>query len=67
MNSRENTKRMHSDIKKDFGNMCKVIEHGVQKFSTEYILNNLANKYYKSPKTIENIVFGRTQIKSQPP
>lgn len=52
---------MHNDIKRDFGKLSNVKEYGVSKYSTDYILNKLADKYYKSAKTIENIVFNRTK------
>lgn len=59
------TLRLHQDIKKEFDRLTAVQEFGVQKNSTEWILNALAVKFYKSPKTIENIVFGRTYIQAQ--
>lgn len=58
--ARELTIRLHRDIKKDFDKLCSIKEFGVQKHTLEWILNTVAIKYYKSPKTIENIVFGRT-------
>ena len=56
---RKSTIRLHTDIKKDFDKMSNIQEYGVQKFTTAYILNHIAKKYYKSAKTIENIVFNR--------
>jgi hypothetical protein len=40
--------------------MSAVKAFGVQKYTTDFILATLAQKFYKSPKTIENIVFNRT-------
>lgn len=54
-----NTVRLHLDIKKEFDKMSNVREFGVQKYSTDYILNFVATKYYRSAKTVENIVFNR--------
>lgn len=62
MSAKISTIRMHNDIKKDFGKLSNVKEFGVAKFSNDYILNKIADKYYKSAKTIENIVFNRTAI-----
>lgn len=56
------TIRLYTDIRKDFNELNEVREFGVQKYTTGYILARLAHKYYRSPKTIENIVFGRTAI-----
>lgn len=53
------TDKLYADIKKDFDKLSSIKELGVKKFSTEYILAKLGNQYYKSPKTIENIVFNR--------
>ena len=60
MSVKPSTIRLHSDIKKDFDKMSNIKEFGVSKYSTEYVLNFLGNKYYKSAKTIENVVFNRT-------
>lgn len=56
------TERLYKDVKKDFSTLSGVKEFGVKKFSVEYVLAKVANKYYKSPKTIENIVFNRIKI-----
>jgi hypothetical protein len=56
---RQITDKLYSDIKKDFDKLSSTKELGVKKFSTEFILAKLAAQYYKSPKTIENIVFNR--------
>ena len=60
MSVKPSTIRLHSDIKKDFDKMSSIKEFGVSKYSTEYVLCYLGNKYYKASKTIENIVFNRT-------
>lgn len=60
--ARELTKRQHIDIKKEFDKLCAIKEFGVQKHTTEWIINTVAVKFYKSPKTVENIVFGRTSV-----
>ena len=55
------TMRLHNDIRADFEKMSNVTEFGVQKHTTVWILNYLAKKYYRSAKTIENIVFNRVK------
>lgn len=68
MAAKETTIRLHQDIKKEFDKMSNVKEFGVRKYSVEYILQSIAHKFYKSPKTIENIVFNRTYVQlSQTP
>lgn len=57
---KDNTTRMHEDIKKEFNKLINIKAHGVQKFSNEFIYREVAHKFYKSPKTIENIIFNRT-------
>lgn len=58
--NRENTLRLHKDIKKEFEKLSNVKEKGVKKYSVDYVLSTVAFKFYRSPKTIENIVFNRT-------
>lgn len=55
------TAKMYEAIKDDFYKMSEIVEYGVKKYTTAYIMNKLAEKYYKSPKTIENIVFERNR------
>jgi len=57
--AREATLKLHAEIRKDFHKMSNIIEKNTQKFSTQYIINSIADKYFKSPITIENIVFNR--------
>lgn len=57
---RTQTQRQYEDIKKEFDKLSNVREFGVQKYSLEYILRKVAHEFYKSPKTVENIVFNRT-------
>lgn len=55
------TEKLYQDIKSDFTKLSNVKEFGVQKYTNDWILAKLGDKYYKAPKTIENIVFNRTQ------
>lgn len=56
------TDKLYQDIKKDFDKYSNVKEFGVQKYSLPWIFAKIGDRYYKSPKTIENIVFSRTQF-----
>ena len=58
--SRETTLRLHQDIKKEFEKLSSVRSNGAKKYSVEYVLSTVAYNFYRSPKTIENIVFNRT-------
>ena len=58
---RDLTDKLYNDIKRDFEKYSKVKEFGVQKYSLPWVFAKLGDKYYKSPKTIENIVFNRIQ------
>lgn len=60
-----NTVRLHQDIKKEFDKMSSIREFGVQKYSTDYILNYVAAKFYRAAKTVENIVFNRVTYPNQ--
>lgn len=56
---RSRTDKKYADIKADYEKLISVKEFGVQKNSSDWVLNKIAEKYYMSPKTIENIVFNR--------
>jgi hypothetical protein len=58
---RDLTDKLYNDIKRDFEKYSNIKEFGVQKYSLAWVFGKLGDKYYKSPKTIENIVFNRTQ------
>ncbi len=64
MEGRELTAKLYTDIKAEFEKLQAVKEFGVQKFSIEWIFRKLGEKFYKAPKTIENIVFSRTQYQN---
>ena len=56
---KDRTQQMYEDIRAKYRELCDVKSHGVQKYSHDYIVITLANKFYRSPKTIENIIFNR--------
>lgn len=54
-----NIQRMYKAIRHDFKEMSVIQENGARKYTTEYIICKLSEKYYRSPSTIENIIFNR--------
>lgn len=64
--------RKENDLKADFNRLSSITEHGVKKYSNEYIIAWLAHKYYYSTITVEKIMNGqydryrRRQSKSNP-
>ena len=63
---KDSTERLYADIKRDFDKLSNIKEFGVQKYTTDWMLAKLGQQYYKSPKTIENIVFNRVTIVRSP-
>lgn len=59
MDRSERTQRLYSDIREEYHRLRAVREHGVRKYSDDYILAVVAKKFYRSPRTISNIVFHR--------
>lgn len=54
------TEEMYEDISADYRELSRPDpETGVQKLTDAHIFRILARKYYRSPKTIENILYGR--------
>lgn len=56
---RKDTHRLYIDIRQEYKRMNDIKKNGVKLYSQEYILATLSRKFYRSPKTIENIVFFR--------
>lgn len=57
---RETTQSLYDAIRRDYESMSrKDDKYGVRKYSDAYIFEVLAEKYFRSAKTIENIVFHR--------
>lgn len=56
---KERTNKMYQDVRQEYKKMSDIKCHGVSKYSHDYIVVVLANRFYKSPKTIENIIFNR--------
>ena len=53
------TQRFYDAIKSEYLKLRNVKKEGVRLYSDEYILQTVGNKFFRSPKTIENIVFNR--------
>jgi len=53
------TDRFYALIRSDYHKMKAVKKYGVSMCSQDYIFGVLADKYFRSPKTIENIIFNR--------
>ena len=58
---RDLTDKLYNDIKRDFEKYLNVKEFSMKKYYLTRNLTKLEDKYYKSQKIIENIVFNRTQ------
>lgn len=56
---KENIAQLYKDIKAEFLKLTSIKEFGVPKYSEKWIFAKISAKFYKSPKTIENIVFNR--------
>lgn len=53
------TQRLYEDVRREYLVWLNKRKNGVRVYSDEYIFAVVAEKFYKSPKTIENIVFNR--------
>lgn len=62
--AKQTTLDIYQDIKKEWKKLDEITEFGVKKYTDAWIYNKLAKMFYKSPKTIENIVWNRTHIKN---
>lgn len=53
------TQQFYEAIKKEYFKMSAVKDNGIRVYSEEYILSKVAAKFFRSPRTVENIVYGR--------
>jgi hypothetical protein len=58
---KETTLARHQEVKKEFEKLNGVRELGVKKYSEKYIYAKVGEKFYLSPKTVENIVWNRVK------
>jgi glycine betaine/choline ABC-type transport system substrate-binding protein len=56
---KERTNKMYDDVRQEYKKLSEIKLHGVTKFSHDYIVLVISNQFYRSPKTIENIIFNR--------
>lgn len=54
-----NTLRLYADIKAEFTRLNNIKKNGVRLYSQEYIVSCIAEKFYRSPATVQNILYGR--------
>jgi hypothetical protein len=56
---RQSTDLLYLAIRKEYTRMRGIKRSGVSLYSQEWIIKEVAKKFFKSPKTIENIIFNR--------
>jgi hypothetical protein len=57
---RSTTRQLYDAVRREFHKYSEMKENGVQKYSTEWIIMKVGEKFFRAPRTIENIVFHRT-------
>ena len=48
-------------IRQEFNRMKNIKEGTAKLYSQDYVIHEVAKKFYKSPKTIENIIYNRVK------
>lgn len=56
---RERTEQFYDDVRKEYHRLRSIVEDGRRKYSDEWIRYKVAQKFYRSEATIDNIVFHR--------
>lgn len=56
---RPHTSRLYTSIREEYSRMTKITKHGKQKYTHECIVAELSQKFFRSERTIENIIFNR--------
>lgn len=49
--------RKHSDIRKMYDNLSSICEYGAKKYTSAFIINKIAYKFYMQPRTVGDIVY----------
>lgn len=56
---KETTILFYDSVKKEYLKLASVKDGNARVYTHEFCLNKVAKKFFRSPKTIENIVFDR--------
>jgi methyl coenzyme M reductase subunit D len=57
------TERLYAAIRDEYKKMSSIKKNGKQVFGDDYIIAEIAHKFFKAEKTIEDIVFNRAKVK----
>ncbi|KGB65837.1 hypothetical protein Q787_10960 [Ornithobacterium rhinotracheale H06-030791] len=56
---RHQTLRLYACVREEYARLSNITAYGKQKYTHEYIISELAQKFFRSERTIENIIFNR--------
>ncbi len=59
MAKKETTREFYKEIRESYQKLRNVREFGERKFTEKYIMERLAKKFRRAPKTLENIIYHR--------
>lgn len=57
--TKKTTEKRYEDVRAEYRRLSDIKEFGVQKHSFDWIVAYVAQKFYYSVKTVENIIFNR--------
>lgn len=57
--TKRTTEKRYEDVRSEYRRLSEIKQYGVQKHSFDWIVANVAQKFYYSAKTVENIIFNR--------
>lgn len=58
-NIKNTTQKFYDTVREEYHKLKGKKKYGVTVYTTEYVMHELANKFFRSPATISNIVFHR--------
>ena len=56
---KQSTLKQYRAIRREYDRLSGIKEHGVQKYAEAWIVRKLAQRFFKSPSTIERILYHR--------
>lgn len=61
MTRSERTQLFYAKIRKEYERWSAICENGRAKYTQSYIIGKIAQKYLRSERTIENIIYHRVR------
>lgn len=59
---RPTTVKLHNAIREEYKRLISIKENGVCKYTSKWVINHIAEKYFRAPATVETIIYGKVKV-----